>query len=175
MYLYFSILLTGLFPPPSKLHDIHATLLVTLTRSLLLQEGREGSAGEHGNGLLESLDLIITCSLTELKILQCEIAALVEVCILVHELLDLTHHSLMLSFSLNLLLLSLCFHVTLGDDVLGLCLNGCVGVLDEVFVGFLRIFLSANCLCLHGLGIINDALHHTHNTTTSIEAEDLPL
>merc|ERR1719263_2135481 len=87
-----------------------------ISASHVLQESREGRAGEHGESLLESLDLIITGCLPELKILKCEITALVEVCVLVGKLLQLTHHALMLGLGFDLLLLSLGLHITLGND-----------------------------------------------------------
>merc|ERR1740130_1884171 len=71
----------------------------------------------------------------------------------------------MLSLGLNLRLLGLCLHVGLAHDVLGLLVHRGICVLHEIFVSLLGIFLTADGLSLHGLGIIDDGLHHTHDTT----------
>merc|ERR1719213_488831 len=108
----------------------------------VLQEGRERSAREHRQGLFQSLNLIIPGGLTKFKVLEREIAALVKICVLVHELLNLTHGGLQLTFGFDLLPLSLGLHITFGHNVLGLCFNGGVRVLDKALVRLLRVLLS---------------------------------
>merc|ERR1719316_1044000 len=58
----------------------------------VLEERGEGRPGEHGQGLLQGLDLVVAGSLPQLKVLQSKVAALVQVCVLVHQLLKLAHH-----------------------------------------------------------------------------------
>merc|ERR1719389_284837 len=135
--------------------------------SLLLQESREGGTREHGNTLLESLDLIIASCLPKLKILQCKVAALVQIGVFIGQLLKLTKNRVPLCLCLDLGSFCLGFHFGFGNNVLCLHLNGCIGVLHEIFVHLLGVFLTTNGLRLHRLGVINDALHHAHDTAGS--------
>ena len=53
----------------------------------LLQEATEAGAGEHGFGLAQAVHLLVEGSLAGVEVVEREVAALVEVRVLVHELL----------------------------------------------------------------------------------------
>merc|ERR1719326_2444692 len=61
-------------------------------RSVLLQKAGVG-AGEHGLGLAQAVHLLVERSLASVEIVEREVAALVEVRVLVHELLELVQGS----------------------------------------------------------------------------------
>ena len=58
----------------------------------LLQEAEAG-AGEHGFGLAQAVHLLVERSLARVEVVEREVAALVEVRVLVHELLLLVQRS----------------------------------------------------------------------------------
>merc|ERR1719198_206142 len=55
----------------------------------LLQEATQAGAGEHGFGLAQAVHLLVERSLAGVEVVEREVAALVEVRVLVHELLQL--------------------------------------------------------------------------------------
>merc|ERR1719316_847382 len=68
---------------------------------VLLQERAEGGPGEHGDGLLESFDLLVPGGLPDFEVLEDEVAALMEVRVLIVKLLELAHDTLELLLHLN--------------------------------------------------------------------------
>merc|ERR1719162_794511 len=135
------------------------------SNSRRLQERIEVSTRQDRLGLLEGLDLLITGGLADLEILHDEITALVELGIVVRELLELEKDSLLVF--IGLIQVSLCLGLLLGlvNDLLGLGLDGCVGLFHEILICLLGILFSADGLCLHCLGIVDDLLDHAHDTT----------
>merc|ERR1719454_1871980 len=81
---------------------------------------------QDGLGLLESLDLLIPGGLADLEVLHDEVAVLVELGVVVGKLLQLEEGGLLV-----------------GDGLLGVLLDGGVGVLDEVLVCRLCLSLGA--------------------------------
>merc|ERR1719162_644124 len=128
------------------------------SNSRRLQERIEVSTRQDRLGLLEGLDLLITGGLADLEILHDEITALVKLGIVVRELLELEEHRLLVF--IGLIQVSLCLGLLLGlvNDLLGLGLDGCVGLFHEILICLLGILFSADGLCLHCLGIVDDLL-----------------
>ena len=78
-------------------------------RSLRLHEAarlpRLAGAGEHGLGLAQAVHLLLESRLAGVEVVEREVAALVEVRVLVHELLQLVQSRGQLLLSRNLILL----------------------------------------------------------------------
>merc|ERR1719321_2147183 len=114
----------------------------TRTSLQLLQERSERRAREDSERLLEGLNVVVSGALAKLEIFKCEITALVQVCVLVGQLLELTHHCLHLSLSLDLVALSLGLCLRLICNVLVLGLDSSVCLLNEGFIVCLCVLFS---------------------------------
>merc|ERR1719443_1617102 len=131
------------------------------SRSLLQEAARlprRAGAGEHGLGLAQAVHLLVESRLAGVEVVEREVAALVEVRVLVHELLLLVQRSgesLLLRY---LVRLSSRLLLALVGDVTRLLFHGRVGVLHERLVSLLRIRLR-----LHGLRLGDDLLEHAHH------------
>merc|ERR550514_18726 len=137
----------------------------TDTAASLLQELRELRPGEDGLRLLERLDLLVARGLPELKVLNDEITASVELAVIVRQLLELEHDSLLRLLRLDKVRFRLCLLLALVHDVLALRLDGVVRLLYKVLVRLLGVLLRADGLGLHGLSVVDDLLDHAHHTT----------
>merc|ERR1719350_1500964 len=133
--------------------------------SVALQESFKISSRQDSLRLLESLNLFIAGSLSDLEILHDEITALVELRIVVGELLKLEQDGLLVLVGLVQISLSLGLFLGLVNNLLGLGLNGCIRFLDKILVRLLSILFGADCLGLHGFCIIDNLLNHAHHTT----------
>merc|ERR1719321_1007812 len=129
-----------------------------------LKEGTKRSTTENGKSLLQSLHLGLAGTLTQVKVLQGIVAALVEVSVLAVKSLELVDHAIAVHLGLHLPGLSLGNVLATGDAFLGSCINGGVGFSDKGFVRDLCILLSLESLLFHGLGISNDLFNHGHDT-----------
>merc|ERR1719238_2151765 len=150
-------------------HPKKKTGEATLAASrLVLQEGLELRSRQNRLRLLEGLDLLVAGGLAKIKILQHEVAALVQLEVVVPELLELQLHGR--QFLLRLCLVGLSLRLVLGlvHNLLGLCLDRRVRVLDKVLVRLLGILLRANGLRLHGLGVVDDLLDHAHHAARGL-------
>merc|ERR1719473_2592953 len=116
-----------------------------------LQECGETCTRERGKSLPECINLSITRSLPHLKILQCEITTLVQVCVPSGQSLQRTHHSLQLCLCLHLLGFSLCLGIRLVHNFLVLGVNRGVSLFHKLLVFLLGIFFCADSFCLQCL------------------------
>merc|ERR1719502_214420 len=132
-----------------------------------LQEGFELGTRQDGLSLLERLDLLIASSLADLEVLEHKVAAGVQLSLVVCKLFQLQHNSFLVFLGLNEISFCLCLALRLVDNVLGFLLDGVVGVLDKVFIGLLGILFRTDHFGLHCLGIVDDLLDHTHDSTGS--------
>merc|ERR1719456_993462 len=121
-----------------------------------LQELLKLGTRKDGLRLLQRLNLLIAGSLAKIEVLENEVAALVQLRVVVRQLLKLKHDGLLRLFRLDEVRLSLCPHFGLLHDVFALRLNRCVRLLHEVLVCLLRILLRADGLRLHSLCIVYD-------------------
>merc|ERR1719240_2152440 len=135
---------------------------MSLLLSRLLQELRELRARQNGLSLLQRLDLLLAGRLPDLEVLQHEIAAAVQIRILVRQLLELSHYRLLL----HLIALRLRLLLSLIGNVSALRLDAVIRLLHEILVGLLRILLRLDRLRLHRLGVVDDLLDHAHHTSS---------
>mmetsp|Transcript_114105 Transcript_114105/g.322673 ORF Transcript_114105/g.322673 Transcript_114105/m.322673 type:complete len:263 (+) Transcript_114105:38-826(+) len=133
--------------------------------SRALQEGSEIRAGEYGFRLLQCLDFLVAGGLPEFEVFHHEVAARMQLRVVVGELLQLKHHRLLALFRLHEDHLRLRLRLRLVDDVLVLRLHGSVCILHEILVGFLGILFRADGLGLHGLRVADDLLEQAHDAT----------
>merc|ERR1719498_251283 len=136
--------------------------------SLFLQELLKLGTTEDRLCLLEGLNLLIACCLADFEVLRDEIAALMELGVVVRELLKLKQSGLLVLICLGEVLLRLGLLLRLVGHGLGLFLDRRVGLLDEIFVCFLGILFRANRLGLHCLGIVDNLLDHAHNAASGL-------
>merc|ERR1719498_2069365 len=115
-----------------------------LTCSSHLQELAELGARKNGLGLFESINLLITSSLADFEILHHKIAALMKFCIVIGELLKFKKNVLLRLVGLGQISLSLGLLLGLVHHLLGLGLDGSVGLLDEILIGLLGVLLRAD-------------------------------
>merc|ERR1719502_1350461 len=134
---------------------------MSLLLSRLLQELRELRARQNGLSLLQRLDLLLAGRLPDLEVLQHEIAAAVQIRILVRQLLELSHYRLLLHLSLHLIALRLRLLLSLIGNVSALRLDAVIRLLHEILVGLLRILLR-----LDRLGVVDDLLDHAHHASS---------
>merc|ERR1719203_11783 len=135
------------------------------SRSHGLQKLLEFCAAKNCFCLPQCFYFLVARGLTKVKIFQNEIAALMQLCVVIGQLLQLQHNRLLGFFRFNQVCLGLCLQLGLVDNFFALGLNGGVCLLNKVFVSFLRILFGADRFCLHGFGIANDLLNHAHDTT----------
>merc|ERR1719429_562769 len=114
--------------------------------------------------LPQSLHLFVSGSLAKVEVLEDEVAALLQLSIVIGELLQLQDYAV--SGLLGLDKIDLCLGLLLGlvHDVPALRLDRVVRLLHKILICFLRIFLRTDGLSLHGLGISHDLLDHAHHT-----------
>merc|ERR1719335_1380149 len=130
----------------------------------LLQEHGELRARQDRLRLAERLDFLVAGRLPDVEVLQGEVARLVQISVLVHELLLLVHGRLLRLLGRDLVRLSRRLLLGLVRDVTRLLLDRLVRVLHVRLVGLLRIGLSLDRLGLEGLGVAHDLLEHAHDT-----------
>merc|ERR1719171_1900196 len=130
----------------------------------LLQELREFRTRQDGLSLAERFDFLVAGRLPDFEVLQGEVARLVQISVLVHELL-LVHGRLLSLLGRDLVRLGRRLLLGLVRDVAGLLLDRPVRVLHVLLVRLLRIGLGLDRLSLEGLRVAHDLLEHTHHTT----------
>merc|ERR1719453_1624508 len=129
----------------------------------LLQELRELRARQNRLRLAERLDFLVAGRLPDLEVLQREVARLVEIGVLVHELLLLVHGRLLGLLGRDLVRLCRRLLPGLVRDVARLLLDRLVRVLHVRLVRLLRIALSLDRLSLQRLRVAHDLLQHAHD------------
>merc|ERR1719460_1845035 len=133
----------------------------------LLQEAPLARALHDRLRLAQAVHLLVERSLAGVEVLEREVAALVEVRVLVHELLQLVQSRGQLHLRRHLILLRRGFFLALVGDGTNLVLNGGVRVLDERLVGLLRVGLRLDGVRLHRLRFGDDLLQHAHHPAGS--------
>merc|ERR1719174_990173 len=150
----------------SKIKRCNACVLVQPIRRLgaLLQK-QEFRARQDRLRLAESLDFLVAGRLPDVEILQREVARLVQIGVLVHELLLLVHGRLLGLLGRDLV--RLCRRLLFGfvRDVARLLLDRLVRVLHVRLVRLLGIGLSLDRFSLQRLRVTHDLLQHAHDTT----------
>merc|ERR1719446_848645 len=106
-----------------------------------LQEGFHVCARQNCFCLLEGLDFLITSSLTDVKVLEDEVTAGMQLAVVGRKLVQVGEDGFMLSPGLCEVVLSLALGFRLVDDVLACGLDAGVRLLDESFVCLLRTAL----------------------------------
>merc|ERR1719198_143207 len=155
--------------PTNTLSDSLSGVGDTLSMSLPpdLEEGAEGGTTEDGAGLLQGLNLVITRRLLRIEVLDGVVALSMEVPVLQTQVLQGVHGRVEVDVGLGPLTLSLGLSLRLVHDAVLSCLDGAVCLTDEALVGSLCRNLVLHCLCLHGLGVVDDLLHHPHHAAGS--------
>merc|ERR1719174_953653 len=150
----------------SKIKRCNACVLVQPIRRLgaLLQK-QEFRARQDRLRLAESLDFLVAGRLPDVEILQREVARLVQIGVLVHELLLLVHGRLLGLLGRDLV--RLCRRLLFGlvRDVARLLLDRLVRVLHVRLVRLLGIGLSLDRFSLQRLRVTHDLLQHARDTT----------
>merc|ERR1719236_105856 len=129
----------------------------------LLQELRELRARQDGLSLAERFDFLVAGRLPDFEVLEGEVARLMQISVLVHELLLLVHGRLLGLLGRDLVRLSRRLLLGLVRDVARLLLDRLVRVLHVGLVGLLGIGLSLDRLSLQGLRVPHDLLQHSHD------------
>merc|ERR1719291_677646 len=133
--------------------------------SHILKELLEFGARQDCLCLSQCFDLLVASGLTEVKILQDEIARRMQFSIVVGELLKLDHHGFLFLLGLNQISFCLSLGLRLVDNVFALRLNACIRLLDKILVCLLGIFFGPDGFCLHCFSVIDDLLDHTHHSS----------
>merc|ERR1719240_1461021 len=130
----------------------------------LLQEFGELRARQDRLRLAECLDFLVAGRLPDFEVLQREVARLVQIGVLVHELLLLVHGRFLRLLGRDLV--RLCGRLLLGliRDVTRLLLDRLVRVLHVLLVSLLGVGLSLDRLSLQRLRVTDDLLQHPHHT-----------
>merc|ERR1719181_1513329 len=132
----------------------------------LLQEAKAGALHD-GLRLAQAVHLLVQRRLVGVEVVEREVAALVEVRVLVHELLQLVEGRGQLFLSRDLILLRRGFLLALVGDGTNLVFNRSIRVLNERLVCLLRISLCLDGVRLHRLRLGDDLIQHAHHTAGS--------
>merc|ERR1719451_114264 len=130
----------------------------------LLQE-QELRARQDRLRLAERLDFLVAGLLPDVEILQREVARLVQIGVLIHELLLLVHGRLLGLLGRDLVPLCCRLLFSLVRDVARLLLDRLVRVLHVRLVRLLGIGLSLDRFSFKRLRVTHDLLQHAHDTT----------
>merc|ERR1719199_1587822 len=137
------------------------------SRLSALQEFREFRAGENGLRLAKCFNLLVPRSLADVEILHDEVAGLVEGRLLVLVLLLLVERGVPGLLRGGLVALRGRLLLSFVRDVPVLLLDRSVRVLQEDFVGLLRVRLGLNGVHLQLLRIGDDLLQHAEDTPSA--------
>merc|ERR1719486_621934 len=150
----------------SKIKKCSAYVLVQPIHRLgaLLQE-QELRARQDRLRLAERLDFLVAGLLPDVEVLQREVARLVQIGVLIHELLLLVHGRLLSLLGRDLVPLRRRLLCSLVRDVARLLLDRLVRVLRVRLVRLLGIGLSLDRFSLERLRVTHDLLQHAHDTT----------
>merc|ERR1719281_1365050 len=130
----------------------------------LLQEHGELRARQDRLSLAERLHFLVAGRLPDFEVLQREVARLVQIGVLVHELLLLIHGRLLGLLGRDLVRLGRRLLLGLVRDVTRLLLDRFVRVLHVRLVSLLGVGLSLDRLSLQRLRVPHDLLKHAHDT-----------
>merc|ERR1719240_1049038 len=131
---------------------------------VFLQE-QELRARQDRLRLAERLDFLVAGLLPDVEVLQREVARLVQIGVLIHELLLLVHGRLLSLLGRDLVPLCCRLLFSLVRDVARLLLDRLVRVLHVRLVRLLGIGLSLDRFSLERLRVTHDLLQHAHDTT----------
>merc|ERR1719162_432409 len=141
----------------------HYCQAVIDTLEILLQETL--SSRQNGFRLSKCLNFLIPRLLTNVEVLQSEVASLVQICVFVHVLLLFGQCGVLAFLSSGLISLALRLLTRLVCDVPRFLLYGLIGIFDELLVRLLGIGLTGDGLCFQLLSFTNDLLDHAEHAT----------
>merc|ERR1719362_581997 len=111
--------------------------------------------------------ILAPTGLADLEVLLDEVAALVKLRVVIGQLLELSVGPLEFGFCLHVVCFGSSLLSRLADDVVGVRIYGCIGVLHEVLIGLLRVFLGPDGLGLHCLRVVDNLLQHGQDTAAA--------